>query len=372
MSSNYRPFNFSAGPSVIPLAVLQKIEADLFSWEGRGLSVMEMSHRSEYFINIHDQLESDLRALLEIPKNFKIIFMQGGGTGANASVALNLSKGRDIDFLVSGYWSLQSKIEAKKYANNVYEVFSSESNGYTRIASANTWKINSSSSYLHICSNETAHGIQIPVIPDLKSLGSDIPLVVDISSDIASRAINWNLIGLAFAGAQKNLGIAGLTIVVVRDDLLDDVLDICPSIMNYKILSKNKSMYNTPPTWSIYVAGLVVKWLLEQKDGNVNGLAAIEKRTIKKSKALYSFIDGSEFYLNKIDADFRSKMNISFFLKDNNLNEDFLLMAEDYGLTNLAGHKAVGGMRASLYNAMPEEGVYALINYMIDFEAKYG
>lgn len=370
MSSCSRPFNFSAGPSVMPLAVLEQIENDLLSWQGQGLSVMEMSHRSDEFMHICQQAENDLRCLLAIPEHFKILFMQGGGTGANAAIPLNLSQTGTVDMLITGHWSAHSKQEAEKYAR-VHTVFSGQANHYRDIAPIEQWQFSKGAAYLHVCSNETVHGVALTQLPDLTALGINIPLVVDCSSDIASRAIDWNLVGVAFAGAQKNLGPAGLTVIVVREDLLGRALPICPSIFNFELLAKHHSMYNTPPTWSIYVAGLVFKWSLAQRDGELSGLAAIEARNQRKASLLYSTIEQSNFYYSQVDKNVRSKMNVPFFLKKTALTPTFLQQASQQGLIQLAGHKALGGVRASLYNAMPESGVQQLADFMQQFERSY-
>jgi len=365
-----RPYNFSAGPAAMPEAVLQRAAAEMLDWHGSGMSVMEMSHRGKEFGEIYAQAEADLRALLAVPANFRILFMQGGGLGENAIVPLNLSRGGTVDFVVTGSWSVKSHKEAQRYCN-ARVAASNTDDQHTRLPDPAGWQLSGDASYVHLCSNETINGIEFHELPDLAALGSKAPLVIDFSSHVASRGVDWSRVGLAFGGAQKNLGPAGLTIVVVRDDLLGHALEICPSAFNYKTVADNQSMYNTPPTWGIYMAGLTFQWLREQTEGALSGVAAMEQRNIAKAKLLYDFIDASSFYLNKIDPGCRSRMNIPFFLRDEARNEAFLSGARAAGLLQLKGHKSVGGMRASLYNAMPLEGVQALVSYMREFERSH-
>ena len=357
-----RAFNFSAGPAVMPEAVLQQAAAEMLDWHGSGMSVMEMSHRGKEFISIYEQAEADLRELLAVPSHFKILFMQGGGLAENAIVPLNLSHGGPMDFVLTGSWSQKSQQEAGKYgpARIAATAFS---DNFTTLPSPATWQIGSDSRYVHICGNETIHGVEFHELPDLKALGCNAPLVVDFSSHVASRAVDWQRVGLAFGGAQKNLGPAGLTLVIVREDLIGHALPHCPSAFNYKMVADNDSMYNTPPTYSIYVAGLVFHWLKKQ-----GGIAAMAERNMAKAQLLYDFLDNSSFYFNKVAHNCRSRMNVPFFLRDESRNEAFLAGAKAANLLQLKGHKSVGGMRASLYNAMPLEGVQALVAYMRDFE----
>lgn len=369
-ASQARVYNFSAGPAVLPAEVLQQAADEMLSWQGSGMSVMEMSHRGKEFGEIYAQAEADLRALLAVPANFRILFMQGGGLGENAIVPLNLSRGGTVDFVVTGSWSVKSHKEAQRYCN-ARVAASNADDQHTRLPDPAGWQLSGDASYVHLCSNETINGIEFHELPDLAALGSKAPLVIDFSSHVASRGVDWSRVGLAFGGAQKNLGPAGLTIVVVRDDLLGHALEICPSAFNYKTVADNQSMYNTPPTWGIYMAGLTFQWLREQTEGALSGVAAMEQRNIAKAKLLYDFIDASSFYLNKIDPGCRSRMNIPFFLRDEARNEAFLSGARAAGLLQLKGHKSVGGMRASLYNAMPLEGVQALVSYMREFERSH-
>jgi len=357
-----RPYNFSAGPAAIPEAVLQQAARDMLSWQGSGMSVMEMSHRGKEFTSIHEDAEASFRQLMAVPGNFRILFMQGGGIAENAIVPLNLSRGDRADFIVTGAWSQKSQQEARKYCD-VQVAASAEASGFTTLPAPGGWQLRTDTRYVHLCSNETIHGVEFHELPDLKALGCDAPLVIDFSSHVASRPLDWQRVGLAFGGAQKNLGPAGLTLVVVRDDLLGHALPICPSAFDYQKVADNGSMFNTPPTWGIYIAGLTFRWLLEQ-----GGVAELERRNITKAQRLYDCIDRSQLYENRVARDCRSRMNIPFFLRDESRNEAFLAGAQAAGLLQLKGHKSVGGMRASLYNAMPMQGVETLIDYLRHFE----
>ncbi len=363
-----RPFNFSAGPAAIPEEVLRQAAAEMLDWHGSGMGVMEMSHRGKEFIAIYEQAEADLRELLAVPPEFRILFMQGGGVAENAIVPMNLSRAATVDFVVTGAWSQKSRKEALKYAAEVHTAASGEDSQFTSIPDPASWQLSRGASYVHLCSNETIHGVEFHELPDLRALGSDAPLVVDFSSNVASRPVDWSRVGLAFGGAQKNLGPAGLTLVVVREDLLGHALPICPSAFDYAIVAEHRSMYNTPPTWGIYIAGLTFQWLLRQREGEATGIAAMERRNIAKAERLYGYIDQSQFYVNQVAPHCRSRMNIPFLLRDEARNDAFLAGARERGLLQLKGHKSVGGMRASLYNAMPMEGVEALIAYMREFE----
>lgn len=336
--------------------------ADMLDWHGSGMSVMEMSHRGKEFISICERAEADLRELLAVPPHFRILFMQGGGLAENAIVPLNLSRGTSADFVVTGSWSQKSLKEARKYCT-AHVAASTEADGYTTLPDPAGWQLANNAAYVHICSNETIHGVEFQTLPDLQALGSKAPLVIDFSSHVASRPVDWSRVGLAFGGAQKNLGPAGVTLVVVREDLLGHALPACPSAFDYKTVADSHSMYNTPPTWAIYVAGLTFQWLKKQ-----GGIAAMEQRNIAKAQLLYDFIDRSQFYANKVAPSCRSRMNVPFFLRDESRSEAFLAGAKDRGLLQLKGHKSVGGMRASIYNAMPIAGVQALVDYMQEFE----
>ena len=373
-----RPYNFSAGPAAMPADVLAQAADEMLDWpdaNGRrcGMGVMEMSHRGKEFLSIYTQAEADLRELLAVPAHFKILFMQGGGLAENAIVPLNLSALTTdatglgaADFVVTGSWSEKSHAEAGKYCRaNLAATGKAE--GFTRIPDAGIWQLSDDASYVHICSNETINGVEFHNLPDIKALGSKAELVVDFSSHVASRPVDWRRVGLAFGGAQKNLGPAGLTLVVVREDLLGHALDICPSAFNYQTVAKNDSMYNTPPTYAIYMAGLTFQWLKRQ-----GGIAAMEATNVAKAELLYQTIDGSGLYLNRVQPDCRSRMNVPFFLCNESLNDAFLAGAKEAGLLQLKGHKSVGGMRASIYNAMPLAGVQALCAYMQEFERTHG
>jgi len=369
-----RPFNFSAGPATMPQEVLAQAADEMLDWpdaSGRrcGMGVMEMSHRGKEFQSIYERAEADLRELLAVPEHFKILFMQGGGLAENAIVPLNLSALRAtegapgmVDFVVTGGWSEKSHKEARRYCQT-HVAASNAAGGHTSMPDAANWSLSTQASYVHVCTNETIHGVEFQNLPDLKALGSDAALVIDFSSHVASRPVDWSRVGLAFAGAQKNLGPAGLTLVVVREDLLGHALSICPSAFNYQTVADNQSMFNTPPTYSIYMAGLIFQWLKRQ-----GGIAAMEERNKAKAKLLYDAIDQSALYFNTVQPNCRSRMNVPFFLRDEPRNDAFLTGAKAANLLQLKGHKTVGGMRASIYNAMPMDGVAALVEYMRAFE----
>ena len=361
-----RVYNFSAGPAVLPQEVLQQAADEMLDWHGSGMSVMEMSHRGKEFISIYEAAERDLRELLSVPSNYRILFLQGGGIGENAIVPMNLLGRKNqpavADFVHTGSWSGKSIKEAKKYCN-VNVAASSESAKFGFIPPRDTWKLTKDAAYVHICTNETIDGVEFQYAPDV----GDVPLVADMSSHILSRVIDVSKYGVIFGGAQKNIGPAGLTLVIVRDDLIGRALTICPSAFDWKLVAENNSMYNTPPTYSIYMAGLVFQWLKKQ-----GGVAAMEQRNIAKAMLLYDYLDSTDFYSNHIAKDCRSRMNVPFFLKDESLNEAFLAGAKERNLLQLKGHKSVGGMRASIYNAMPMEGVQALVDYLKEFEKKHG
>jgi len=346
----------------MPLEVLEQAAAEMTNWNGSGMGVMEMSHRGKEFVSIYEQAEADLRELLAIPSHFKILFMQGGGIAENAIVPMNLSRGETVDVVVTGSWSEKSFKEAGKYCTPHLAATAVESH-FTTLPAPAQWQLSQGAQYVHICTNETIHGVEFHSLPDLKALGSDAPLVIDFSSHVLSRSVDWARVGVAFGGAQKNIGPAGVTLVVVREDLLGHALKICPSAFNYKTVADNGSMYNTPPTYSIYMAGLTFQWLKRQ-----GGVAAMEQRNIAKAKLLYDFLDSSSFYSNQVAHDCRSRMNVPFFLADESRNDAFLAGAKAAGLLQLKGHKSVGGMRASIYNAMPIEGVQALVDYLRAFE----
>lgn len=373
MTSPTRPYNFSAGPATLPESVLREAAGEMLDWHGSGMGVMEMSHRGREFGDIREAAEADLRALLDLPADFKVLFMQGGGLAENAIVPMNLigrAVSRRADFVVTGAWSEKSRREAMRYGET-HLAASTEQDGFRRIARPDEWRLSDAPSYVHLCTNETIHGVEYGQVPDLCALGCDAPLVVDCSSHIASRVMDWSRVGLAFAGAQKNIGPAGLTLVMVREELLGDALPVCPSAFDYATVAANESMYNTPPTWGIYVAGLVFRWLRAQEHRGLKGLAAVEARNAEKAALLYGAIDASNFYSNPVEAGSRSRMNVPFFLADPARESDFLAMARERGLLQLKGHKSVGGLRASIYNAMPMEGVLALVDFLRDFEQRH-
>ena len=358
-------FNFSAGPAVLPKEVLQQAAGEMLDWHGSGMSVMEMSHRGPEFISIYQQAESDLRELLAVPPNYKILFMQGGGLGQNAIIPMNLAgccaQPTTIDFVHTGSWSGKSIKEAKRYAN-VNVAASGEADGFTGVPPQDTWNLTPHAAYLHICTNETIDGVEYNFVPE--SLPK-VPIVADMSSHILSRTIDVSKYGVIFAGAQKNIGPAGLTLVIVRDDLLEDALPICPSAFHWKTVAEHDSMFNTPPTYAIYIAGLVFAHLKK-----LGGVAAMEKINIEKARLLYGALDADDFYQNRVAPAFRSRMNVPFYLRDESLNDKFLAGAKARGLLQLKGHKSVGGMRASIYNAMPLEGVQALVDYLNEFAGR--
>jgi phosphoserine aminotransferase len=365
-----RVYNFSAGPAALPEEVLQQAAAEMLDWHGSGMSVMEMSHRGKEFISIYEAAERDLRDLLAIPSNYRILFLQGGGIGENAIVPLNLvgrkAQPATVDFIHTGVWSGKSIKEARKYCT-VNVAASSEGEKFHVIPARETWKLSRDAAYVHICTNETIDGVEFQYTPEVAADTNGAPLVADMSSHILSRAVDVSRYGVIFGGAQKNIGPAGLTLVIVRDDLIGQALSICPSAFDWKLVAENHSMYNTPPTYSIYIAGLVFQWLKRQ-----GGVAAMEQRNIAKAALLYGYLDSTDFYRNTIAKDCRSRMNVPFYLRDESLNEAFLAGAKERKLLQLKGHKSVGGMRASIYNAMPAEGVQALVDYLKDFEKKHG
>ena len=362
-SSMKRVFNFSAGPAVLPLEVLQQAAAEMCDWRGTGMSVMEMSHRGKEFISIHAQAEADLRELLGIPANYKVLFLQGGAIGENAIIPMNLlGDKKSADYINTGEWSKKSIKEAKKYCT-VNVAATAEGNNFTSVPKRDTWKLDPNAAYVHICANETIGGVEYHFTPDTGS----VPLVADMSSNILSRPIDVSKYGLIYAGSQKNIGPAGLTIVIVREDLLGRALPITPSAFDYKQQAENDSMYNTPATYSIYIAGLVFQWLKSQ-----GGLKAIEEHNRQKAAVLYDYLDATSFYVNPVAREDRSLMNVPFKLKNEALDEAFLKGAQALGMLQLKGHRSVGGMRASIYNAMSIEGVQALVAYMKDFAQKNG
>ena len=358
-----RVFNFSAGPAVLPEPVLEQAAAEMLDWHGSSMSVMEMSHRGKEFIAIHAQAEADLRELMGIPANYKVLFLQGGASAQFAVVPMNLLRGKSkADYVNTGQWSKKAISEAKKFCK-VNVAASSESDGFTHVPKQAEWKLDPDAAYLHITSNETIGGVEFHWVPDT----GNVPLVADMSSHILSRPMDVSRYGLIYAGAQKNIGPAGLTIVIVHDDLLGQALPVTPTVFDYKVQADNDSMSNTPATYGIYVAGLVFQWLKKQ-----GGLAKMEQINRAKAALLYDYFEQTEFYRSPVARDDRSLMNIPFTLRSETLDDAFLKESKAHGLTQLKGHRSVGGMRASIYNAMPIEGVQTLIQFMREFERKNG
>ncbi|MBI1173988.1 MAG: 3-phosphoserine/phosphohydroxythreonine transaminase [Sideroxydans sp.] len=357
-------YNFSAGPAVLPREVLTQAREELIDWHGSGMSVMEMSHRGKEFISIAETAESDLRELLAVPANYKALFLQGGAHLQFSMIPLNLLRGKQTaDYVNTGEWSKKAIGEANKFCSaNV--VASSADKGFSYVPAFDTWQCNKDAAYLHYTSNETIGGVEFNWVPDT----GDVPLVGDMSSHILSRPVEVAKYGLIYAGAQKNIGPAGLTIVMVRDDLIGQAAPGTPTMLDYKTHADSDSMYNTPPTFAIYMAGLVFQWLKQR-----GGVAAMEQTNIAKAGLLYGAIDASSgFYNCPVAVSDRSRMNVPFTLQDSSLDGEFLKQAEEHGLLQLKGHRSVGGMRASIYNAMPLEGVQALVDFMQQFARRHG
>jgi phosphoserine aminotransferase len=357
-----RIFNFSAGPGALPEPVLKQAADELLDWHGSGQSVMEMSHRGKEYMGIHAQAEADLRELMGIPANYKVLFLQGGATLQFEMIPMNLMAGKPgADYVHTGEWAKKA-IKAAKAFGKVNTVASSEDGSFTYAPAQKDWKLDNEAAFVHYTGNETIGGVEFHWTPETGS----VPLVCDMSSNILSKPIDVSKYGLIYAGAQKNIGPAGLTIVIIREDLIGKGVPAPQTMMDYKTHAENDSMYNTPPTYGIYIAGLVFQWLKQQ-----GGLAAIEKQNIAKAKMLYDCIDASSFYANPVRKEDRSRMNVPFTLKDAALDEEFLKGAKAKGMVQLKGHRSVGGMRASIYNAMPVAGVAALVEYMKEFEARF-
>lgn len=352
-----RAYNFCAGPAALPQAVLEKAQAEMVDFQGQGLSVMEMSHRSAEMVAIAETAEADLRELMGIPDNYKVLFVQGGASSQFAAIPMNLLRGKTVaDYVNTGQWSKKAIKEAKRFCD-VNVVASSEEQNFATVPDFANWKLSDDAAYLHYTPNETIGGVEFDYVPEVSA-----PLVADMSSTILSRPCDVNKFGLIYAGAQKNIGPAGITVVIVREDLLGNALESTPTMFDYQTAADNGSMYNTPPTYAWYLAGLVFAWLKEQ--GGLQAMAEINKR---KADKLYAYVDGSDFYANPVEKRYRSWMNIPFTLRDDSLDKAFLAGADEAGLLNLKGHRSVGGMRASIYNAVPEAAVDALLNYMDDF-----
>ena len=369
-------FNFSAGPAVLPESVLRQAAAEMLDWRGTGMSVMEMSHRGPEFTGIAAQAERDLRDLMAIPDDYAVLFMQGGGLAQNALVPMNLLRGRPAaDYLVTGQWSMKSAREASRYCevNVVADAAAlapaAGRSGYTWVPPVSQWRLSPQAAYLHLCTNETIDGVEFVDLPPVGAQGlpPGLPVVADMSSHLLSRPVDVRRFGCIYGGAQKNIGPAGLTLVIVRRDLLGGAHPLTPAAFDYQVVADAGSMYNTPPTWAIYVAGLVFSWLKAQ-----GGLAAVERVNVEKARRLYALVDGSGLYENRVDPAVRSRMNVPFFLREPALEAPFLEQAKAAGLLQLKGHRSVGGMRASIYNAMTLEGVDALVAFMADFEKRRG
>ena len=357
-----RVYNFSAGPAMLPEAVLQRAEKEFIDWNNSGMNVMEMSHRGKEFMSIAAQAEADLRHVMNIPDNYKVLFLQGGASAQFTAIPMNLLRGKTTaDYFNTGQWSKKAIAEAKRYCD-VNIVASSETDNFSTVPYKSTWNLNPDAAYVHYTANETIGGVEFDHIPDT----DDVPLVVDLSSTILSRPIDVSRFALIYAGAQKNIGPAGLTLVIVRDDMIGETLPGTPITFDYKVQADNDSMYNTPPTYALYMAGLGFQWLKE-----LGGLAAMVEINQRKAEKLYAAIDNSGFYQNPVTKQYRSWMNIPFTLNNAELDADFLAAAKAAGLVTLKGHRSVGGMRASIYNAMPEEGVDALISFMQEFAQQH-
>ena len=357
-----RVFNFSAGPGVLPEDVLKLAQADMLEWHGSGMSVMEMSHRDKYFMSIAEQAEADLREIMGIPANYKVLFLQGGASLQFAMLPLNLlATNKKADYIQTGQWSEKAIAEAKRFGT-VNVIASTKDSKYTTVPAQASLPTSTDAAYLHYTPNETIVGVEFPYIPQ-----TNVPLIADMSSTILSRPIDVTKFGVIYAGAQKNIGPAGITLVIIREDLIGNAMANTPVMLDYKIHATEGSMYNTPPTFGWYFAGLVFKWI--KNLGGLQGMAAINKR---KAEKLYAAIDGSSLYTNPVEKSCRSWMNVPFILANAELDKAFLAGAEKVGLTTLKGHRSVGGMRASIYNAMPEAGVDALVSYMQEFEKKNG
>jgi len=358
-----RVFNFSAGPAALPEEVLKQAADEMLDWHGSGQSVMEMSHRGKEFISIAQAAEADLRELLGIPANYKVLFLQGGASLMFEMIPINLLRGKtSADYVHTGEWAKKA-IKAAKTFTNVNVVANAEDKGYTYAPAQSAWKLNKDAAYVHYTANETIGGVEFNWVPET----GDVPLVCDMSSNILSRPIDVSKYGLIYAGAQKNIGPAGLTIVIIRDDLVGKAQPTPPAMLDFKTHVDAESMYNTPPTYAIYIAGLVFQLLKR-----TGGLAAAEQRNIEKSNLIYDYLETTDFYRNPVAKSDRSRMNVPFTLKDAALDEEFLKGAKARGMVQLKGHRSVGGMRASIYNAMPIEGVKALVEYMKEFAAQHG
>jgi len=358
-----RVYNFSPGPAVLPEEVLIQAREEMLDWQGSGMSVMEMSHRGKEFMSIAETAHADLRDLLRVPANYKVLFLQGGASAQFAVVPMNLLRGKNkADYIHTGEWAKKAIGEAKKFCT-VSIAASGEDKNFTYAPKQAAWQLDSAAAYVHYTGNETIGGVEFHWVPETGT----VPLVCDLSSSLLSRPLDVGRFGVIYAGAQKNIGPAGLTIVIVREDLIGHAAPGTPSVFDYKVQAAGDSMYNTPPTYAIYIAGLVLKWLKAK-----GGLAAMEKINVEKAGLLYDLLDSSGFYRSPVARDDRSRMNVPFTLHDSAQDEAFLKQTAQQGLTQLKGHRSVGGMRASIYNAMPLAGVRALVEFMRDFERRRG
>ena len=357
-------YNFCAGPAMLPTEVMLQAQEELINWHGRGCSIMEMSHRGKDFMAVAAKAEQDLRDLMQVPSNYKVLFMHGGGRGQFSAVPLNLLQANQTaDYIVSGAWSKSAVEEAVKYGHiNKQDIRQKTSEGIRTVVAPADWQLTNGAAYVHCCPNETVDGVEFTDLPDTTS-----PIVADLSSTILSRPIDVSRYGVIYAGAQKNIGPSGLTLAIVREDLLPGKDAVIPSVLDYRLAADNDSMFNTPPTFAWYLAGLVFKWLKRQ-----GGVTEMATRNQAKAALLYDYIDKSDFYSNDVDKAYRSWMNVPFFLADDRLNDMFVDQAEHHGLLALKGHRMVGGMRASIYNAMPLEGVQTLVSFMQEFERVHG
>jgi len=363
MNNKKTVFNFGAGPAVMPREVMEQAQAEMLDWNGTGISVIEMSHRSKMFLSIAEEAEADLREILAIPENYKVLYVQGGATAMMSIVPLNLlAQGGTGDYLVTGSWSEKAFGEGERLGK-INAAASSKAEKYYTIPEPASWNISADAAYVYYTDNETITGVEFADIPDV----GDVPLVCDMTSNFLSRPFDVSKFGIAFASAQKNFGPAGLACVVIREDLIGRAGPQVPFLYDLEVTAKNDSMFNTPPTFNWYFAGLIYKWIRKQ-----GGLKAMDQKACERSGKLYSIIDTSDFYSNPIDKKFRSRMNVPFILRDDTLNDTFLSEAKSNGLIELKGHRSVGGMRASIYNGMPMEGIDTLIDFMQDFEKRHG
>jgi phosphoserine aminotransferase len=357
-----RVFNFSAGPAVLPVEVLEQLRDEMLEWRGSGMSVMEMSHRGKDYVGIAERAEADLREILGVPTHYKVLFLQAGATGQFAAIPLNLTRADSVaDYVNTGAWSKKAIGEARRYCT--VNVAADAGGNYSTVPARDSWKLTPGAAYVHYTPNETIGGVEFPFVPDV----GDVPLIADMSSTILSRPLDVSRFGVIYAGAQKNIGPAGLVVVIVREDLLGRARPDTPTVFDWKAMAADGSMLNTPATYSWYVAGAVFQWIKRQ-----GGLAAMERLNRAKADKLYATIDGSGFYSNPVAKECRSWMNVPFTLPSESLDKPFLDGAKAAGLLALAGHRSVGGMRASIYNAMPMAGVQALVDYMQQFQRRHG